>query len=371
MNQGALKPQVWIFLATVVCGIAGLWFMTATSLDARRLSFDLRKIAEDQTVVSVDVPFWIEQAVKVGNLERNPPPRVGVFGDHTAQFFNKSAFGSIEPGPDYFFNQFVQTFSLPEMSEYIDHVAKIGKLPDLSLIQVPNPRVIAGKLLIERRTPGFDDILVGRAERGLLDQINTSFLGFTARLDWMQVISAVFPTLGFVVFSPSDCAAIPDPGWKRFVPGLFRRRLSVEDLKRDICANEDILGFRNDGSRSTTPQLVDDDLPRVGVLQPHHTGEIANRLAHINQTITAQGKRVVFFVPPVDRQERDTPLDRVLSDALVTLNGITVLDMRFGGYDHSYFNLDAEHPGTKFYGALVEELRKRGLLEASVPNPQQ
>jgi len=372
------KKYLLKFVSTVSgLFIAICYLLPAETLDFRKNPFDLRSLSKESVIAFRSVPYWVRQEIKVGQIENFELPKIGVFGDHTAQFFSSKVFE--EDSDLLFFNYFIDGATLPQLANFIDYEGKAGRLPNLLLFQITNPRVHAGSLLINPRTVKSGEVF----SENVTNQYSIfkngwkvakdSFQVFKGKVDWAQVSSSIIPGQKKYIMEPKICSApvTPNPEniFYNILPGFLKRQLSKREFIKHLCSVKFFSGYLRDGSNWIPDKTLGiQDLPREGVLQPEDIETIANYLKAIQASVRKAGKKIVFFTQPINRSDHHGPLDQILTRSIQLCDNLIILEKRFENYEKDYFVLDEEHPGPKFYLELVEELKKRKLLHYQARN---
>src|SRR5262245_14329535 len=101
--------------------------------------FDFRTMHQGELFIALGLTRRQEGAIKVGFAENFDPPQIGMFGNHSFQFFGADAFGRPDDA-SFFFNYWFANLSLPELYRYMRHLEDIRRLPrKMMLVQITTP----------------------------------------------------------------------------------------------------------------------------------------------------------------------------------------------------------------------------------------
>jgi hypothetical protein len=363
------NKHLFKFVSTVLLLLISICFLTGKTLDFRKTPFDLRTLPEGSLLTFRAVPYWIHQEIKIGQLENFNLPKIGAFGGHHIQYFSSKAFKEKEDIS--FFNYFMQGLTLPQLKDFIINEGEIGRLPDLILFQIVNPRIRGGSFLINRKPVMSEEKFSQRNQQEFFQEMwekgRNSFLNFQYKIDWAQVTSSIIPGKAKYIFDPQICGslAVPDFGsvFKNMLPGFLKRQFSEVAFFRHACSLKYLSAYSSDGSNFPLDnRLLKKQLPQEGILQTKDVEIIANYLKAIHRAVEKAGKKIVFFTHPVNKSDHHGQSDQVLSKSIALCDELIILEKRFDGYGPDYFVGDDNHPGSKFYLELVEDLKKRNLL---------
>jgi hypothetical protein len=363
--------------------LAGLALLLSARLPGYRdPPFDFRAMNSDQLFVLHQLTRRQGGAIKVGFAEGYDPPEIGLYGNHIFQFFGSDAFGR-DDSTKLFFNYWYANLSLPEVYRYLRHIEQLGRLPTkLILVQITSPNLDNGHFIINFGNELPPDLLLrGNEGDGLMDKATR--IGETA---WNITENWLHQTLNYNTFilSPlqeTSGKRVVDPGSCRNEeidkPRSFFRRLpnSVQQIfavykGQYFCQRRMWSGaFRNDGS--TDPAYADTRLMRdEDSLRDSDRGLVAGdeyKIARQMGEIDAIGRRhdirVTFIVPPGYESDRsDSVVNQIFDRALALVPEIAVVDDRSKHSDPSFFT-DYHHPSPRYFRLLVQELRRRGIVQ--------
>ncbi len=326
-----------------------------------------------------------EGSVKLGFATSYAPPMIGIFGNHIIGYFSGEAFGRPEE-PEYFFNYSYANLSLPEIYSYVRLLEQRGRLPKkLMLVQITAPNADNGHFIVTLGNELPSEVAGNVLEEG----------GFLGRIwqrvwsAWIVVTNNMHEVLNYNTFalsllqgdyghrvvSPSDCRS-ETPAWLSRMPHKLQAVINAYRGRDYYCDRHTWGGaYRRDGSVDAefgaegpvdTPPPVPNENPLKAAERGISAGdevEIARYLTAIDAVGRRHGVAVVFLVPPVYEKDRhDSVVNKVFNRALALVPDLTIIDHRALRNDPTLF-LDALHPSAKYYRMLVDELRRRGLVE--------
>jgi hypothetical protein len=322
-----------------------------------------------------------EGSVKLGFAEAYPAPEIGAYGNHIIAFFGADAFDRPEEA-EYFFNYYYANLSLPEIRRYLLRVARLNHLPKkLILVQVTPPNADNGGAIIDRGNELPPDVLLSSREddRGLDGPLPLMALSWELIINWLHeilnyntVVMSLFQRGGYEerTLSPANCHENP-PAWLSRLPVMLQSRLGTYGGLR--CVPRLWSGaLRRDGSQlvagpETRTPLVQNENALKETERALRAGD-EQKIAHEMQAIDAIGRRygvkVVFIVPPVYETDRhDSVVNQILDRALALVPDVAVVDHRNLHSDASLFE-GGIHASAQYYRILVEELRRRGVVNS-------
>jgi hypothetical protein len=345
--------------------------------------FDFSTMSSQQLFVVTQLTRRQEGSVKVGFAEAYDPPEIGLYANHIFQYFGSEAFGRSDDS-GYFFNYWYANLALPEIYRYLRHIEQLGRLPrKLIIVAITSPNIDNGQFIINfgNELPP-DLILLGNEGDGILGK--TRRFGEIA---WNVVENWMHQTLNYNTFIlgllqsrygervvDSESCRIRDLNVS--LPALVGRLpLSIQPIvgaygEHYFCQRRLLLGaFRRDGS--TDPAYVDAQLiQNEDLLKDTDRGlsagderEIARQMRAIDAIGRRHDIRVVFVVPPAYESDRDdSVVNQVFNRGLALVPELTIIDDREKRSDASLF-VDYRHPSPKYFRILVDEMRRRGVVE--------
>jgi hypothetical protein len=343
--------------------------------------FDFRAMNARQMFVVDKLTRRQEGSVKVGFAEGYDPPEIGIYGNHIFQFFGSDAFGRDDAG--YFFNYWYANLALPEIYRYLRHLEELGRLPrKLILIQITSPNLDNGQFIINFGNELPPDLLLAENE-------GVGLVGKAMRIGeaaWNVTENWVHQTLNYNTFilsllqnrvskrlvDPESCrnteAERPQSPWGS-LPASFQQLLAGYGGQY-LCQRYVLSGaFRRDGSTDTAyvdmHLVLDKDLLRDADrgLAAGDEYEIARLMRAIDAIGRRHGIPLTFVIPPAYESDRSgSVVNQIFNRGLALVADLSVIDDREKHSDPSLF-IDYYHPSPKYFRLLVEEMRRRGIVE--------
>jgi len=347
-------------------------------------AFDFAAMAPNQLFIVHGLTRRQEGSVKVGYAEAHPPPQVGLFGNHIAQYFGAAAFDTDgHPAAEgTFFNFWFANLALPEIQRYLLHLENLDHLPRrLILVQVTSPNIDNGQFIVNFGHELPPDLLLARdPEAGwLARRLADCDAAWQVVENWLhELLNYNTLILGLAhhgtaprIVDPATCGAGRDaalPGWLRRMP-LTVREILAESGPDSACQASLWSGaFHRDGATDPAyagATLVKNEDPLVASergLAPGDERAIAEWMRAIDRIGRRHAIPVAFVLPPAYESDRDgSAVNRIFNQALALAPELTVIDDRGLRGDASQF-VDYLHPSPRYFRGLVERLRARGLL---------
>ncbi|HEY1243190.1 MAG TPA: hypothetical protein VGF29_00010 [Hyphomicrobiaceae bacterium] len=375
------------FGLTLACFVGAAFWLYLRLPSYRSPAFDFRMLKPDEAFNAQGLTRRQDGSLKLGFAESYPPPAIGAYGNHVIGHFGSDAFGR-PPDPAYFFNFGYANLALPEVHAYLLHLERLGHLPRrLAIVQVTTPNNDNGRYIVDWGNELPPDVVLeglpgGRvgnlgeavtvAARVLVNELHEVFSYNTA------ILSLVQGGRDHRIVGPAACTDAA-PAWLLRLPTAVRSVVGPRVGRPFYCLPHYWwLGYRRDGS-NTAPGAREGggDRPLVQNENPLKDSERAlnagdeRRIARYLRAIDAIGRRngvkVAFLVPPVyETDRRDSVVNQVFDRALALVPEIAILDHRGLGGDATLF-ADYNHPSAKYYRLVVQELRRRGLLDEAAP----
>ncbi len=326
-----------------------------------------------------------EASIKLGFIESQPPPRVGVFGNHQVQYFSAKSLPE-EPPPEEFFNFWYANLSLTELRDYVAYVDSLDKLPrDLILVHITTPNNDNGGNILGYQDELPEDIhrfyerqqSSGAALRSTYFRAAQLWSELRYLVDWKTLAAGILSENRLAIVDPTACTELDSvPARAEGAVARILGRLAVaralpeerrsENL-RDLCSGKPMHVIRRDGSAYSNYNLralVRNEEPVDGPdqkLRPGDEKRIADQMRDVAAIAERRGRRLAFLITPVHETDRHSPSDEIMSAALRQVPELEVLDHRHQFRQAEYF-VDYDHPNEKYFERVVEELRKRKLL---------
>lgn len=379
---GSARYLASFSLTLAVC--IGLAFWAASRLESfRDRPIDFYSMSEDTLVIVNGLTRRQSAFLKIGFAETHPPPPVGVFGNHQFHYFSSRAFG-LGLNSKLFFNFTYANLGLPEVRDYLQHLANRKQLPTkLVIVQITTPNNDNGQFIL-----GYNGELpasmvqypnvTNTAE--LVQVLLHKYKVWRAELvNRLSYSTFIFGLLGGGdrdrILSRSACEdsrSLPTANSRflRILPIDIRNAFMIGD-SRKYCYPEIYWGsaIQPDGSKNAKfakegPLVKNENPldPNKRFLRFGDDRTIANYMQEISQIVAGSGARVVFVVPPVFESNRESIVDSVFTKALTHMPKLSVIDHRKLEPKKSYF-INYDHPGPEYFQYLVSTLRKRGYLE--------
>lgn len=358
--------------------------------DFRETPIDFRALAEGEFINSEGLTRDQLGALKIGFAEGYDPPDIGLFGNHQFQYFNAEAF-SKSGVTDQFFNYWHANLSLYDVYDFLSFLADKGKLPRrLVLVQVTSPNNDNGGFIIGRSHEMPQDIAYYTAKNqavildgfsaNLFDQARKSLLWMKDTYSYTTLAMGLFlrdRTDRLVDLSQCKDATQVERGLSarlaRYLPAMLARYMgTVTGSARYYCnpTTWAILmgrdGAYNSDAVVSRPQLDANPLdPQQSQLTLSRLDELSSVFANITRLGNRHGVKVAFIVPPVYETERYSVVDAVFDKATEPLKPeVVFVDHRTMTRPRELF-INYDHPGPRYFDALVQDLLKRGLVEPS------
>lgn len=374
------------FLAIVLafCAIA-IWANLRLST-FRESPLDFHKLSERDLVIVHGLTRRQEGGLKLGFAETFDPPEVGLFGNHSFQYFGASAFGRPFDSR-YFFNYWFANLSLPEVRDYLLHLEDKRKLPKkLILVQITTPNNDNGGVIVDLNYELPPDLLLEGALRAdaPIEKVR-SFVGAI----WNLLEGALHQIFGYQTFilglrgSTMDGRVLDITHCQAseigkdlslierlmlLMPATLRELASAVDA-RYYCNREFWRSaFQRDGSHNANFNQ------RNPIKNASNLSDKTRRLVFGDETriarymreIAAIGRRndvaTAFVVPPVYEDIRPSIVDEIFDGAMQLVPDLNVLDHRSLRGDPVFF-MRFDHPSPEYFRVLAVDLQSRGLVE--------
>ncbi|MDJ0951659.1 MAG: hypothetical protein QNJ94_22340 [Alphaproteobacteria bacterium] len=349
----------------------------------RETPIDFYALNEDTIVISHGLTRKQRASLKVGFAENFAPPQVGLFGNHQFKYLTRNVFPK---GSDkrYFFNFWYANLALPELRDYIAHLASIDKLPTrLVIVQITTPNNDNGSYILGYNGELPSDLVMADASAG-----GTDLIGRLGHLfsEWANELYTSFRyssvLVGIVGSRPEErmlerhaCADTSDFQKAAAHPILLKLPVMVRlpllpADPRKYCDPSVFWSFalQADGSYDVKYHNLGRPIRNENQLDPGRRQlkfgddrRIAALMRQIADVVQAAGRQVAFVVPPVYETDRFSSVDRVFDEALALVPDIPVLDHR-RHRDKKGFFVNYDHPSEAYFRFMVEDLAARALL---------
>lgn len=354
-------------------------------VDLRGEPIDFGALGPSELIVEQGLTRAQAGGLKIGYLERFPPPRIGLFGNHQVQYFGADALPA-RPSPGLFFNAWYANLSLTELLDLLRYLEAEGKLPTETI-------------LVQATTPNNDN---GRYILGYSGELPPDLVGYGGATDsasllvradhWRNAVeqalhrvfnysTVIFGLAGTAhqdrVVDIAGCNATAQAEPQGFgerllaaLPATVRQQVGAVGGAGAYC--DPVLwgqAFRADGSHDgrfirAHPNRDENPLdPSDTRLRPEHEAELVATLKDLAAIGTRNGLRVILVIPPVYESARHSTVNKVFSDALAEVPELEVIDHR-GAFGEARYFINYDHPGPAYFAALGEELDRRGVLPA-------
>ncbi len=343
----------------------------------RTISF--ASMGEEEVLVNFGITRRQAGSIKLGHAEQATPPRIGIFGNHQVKHFGVRDFGPAA-APDLFFNYWYAESGLPEVRDYIAHLARLDKLPsDTVIVHITTPNNDNGSGIVNLGNELPVDLRLRAIRDGRYGPLQSAALTFSLSYNVISQSLRIYSLAagafkGYRLIQPIDprrCDAndsFSNLGFlgQRLPPSILYE-MNLVDEKRLLCSF--IEGsFRADGSVTLPPKPFN-PTSSSGVSENNRglsAGDdalIADYMRDINDIVTGAGRKLVFLVPPVFEAPRESIVDRLFDKALARLDGdITVIDHRRRAFPKDFFVL-FDHPSDVYFRYLAGELRRLDLAQ--------
>lgn len=379
------RSYVVRFLALLLALCALAVFSNMRLATFREDPFNFHSLKSSEILIVHGLTRRQEGGLKLGFAEAFDPPKVGLFANHSFQYFSSTAFGK-PLDSRYFFNYWFANLSLPELRDYLLHLEKLGKLPaETILVQITTPNNDNGGVIIELNHELPPDLLLEGAMRKAtaLEQARA-----TAVALWNLTESTAQQVFGYATFilglrgssmegrivSQERCAATAESELTLgrrialILPAQLRQMVSGIDY-RYYCAREFWrVAFQKDGSHAAeysvrAPVLNASSLSeRTRRLKYGDDAEIARFMREIAQIGERNNRRVAFIVPPVFETLRPSIVDEIFDAALSRVPDLTVLDHRSLRSERSYF-MRFDHPSPEYFAFVAAQMLGSGIVQ--------
>lgn len=381
MSKNAKYISVFLAVFGMLIGL-NFWAI-GRLISFRETPILFSSLPEDSLVITLGLTRRQAASMKIGFIENAAPPRVGLFGNHSFQYFNGEVFGESDD-PFYFFNFWYTNLGLPEMYYYIKYLAKIDKLPkETVLVQITTPNNDNGEHIITyggelpRDMVDFDDA-EGFGDRW--GKVAHLYQDFTTTLK--QEFNYAAFIFGGVKSRPEgrvlhlkDCDDLSSfkatyPAYFDSLPITLRNVVMPDDSRKYCDKTYWWYGLRPDGAndaRYANGILLLNMNPLNENSRALRLGDenlIASYMRAIDAVVDDAGRKAVFIIPPVYETERPSAVDNVFSAALKLVPELNVVDHRHipERFDLKFY-VSYDHPAPSYFEFLVRELRQRGFVQ--------
>lgn len=322
--------------------------------------FDFRLLKNEYVIDTKSLDRKSIQKIKLAYIENFEAVDLGLFSNHIVQNYSKDDNLDIIQN-DTFFNFWYANLSLTEVHHLLIYLDKIGKLPKKILIGITTPNNDMGGCIIRYR--GELPLYIMSFNKVFTDLKNnfSEFFSF--------IKSYFSPNIFFV-----------NTDYMRIYQTLYELYLRQNIDKWDIsdkmvhvkdCRDTSIvkrltsncyLALKYDGS--TVPKYYNyiepikfgnsNTLPTKLSISDEKI--IVHQINVINSFLKEKNRKVVFFIPPVYEDERDTVAKKIFDSSLDKLNNdVKILDHRFLRGDKSYFDT-FDHASNKYFKFLLKDI---------------
>ncbi len=335
--------------------------------------------------------------IKIAFIENFTPAAVGAFGCHVIDDFSVSAFPKGTPDK-YFYNYDFPHISLLETRDLLAYLASKNKLPgQLVIVSILGPLHADGILILDRSEDfpldivNFFNLYRERQNSFLLPALN-SILKSLDQFEMYMKATYNYKTLllGLLkkddfkqrILSPDDCRQLKiDKGstnsmLTKILPKMGLFTMMAQNNLKNYCSNLD-LSLLADGSRIPQELFLPDserrrlhdqlhmdenkDDDKASKLQYGDEKVIAKIMIDINRIVTEKGRKVVFVITPLYREDKKFLPDEILSNALKMVPDLNIIDHRHIEKDKRYF-IDEVHPSNEYFSYLVRVLQSKKLI---------
>lgn len=369
-----------IFLAVFVIPLGLVFVGTGISTQPYKSVPKFGQMTDDEFLGTNGMGERGRIRLKIEHAEKFGAPNVGLFGSHAVRFMTNQG------GPNKtneFTNFYVMHTGLPDTADLLRKLESTNSLPKkLILVQLHNPHTTNWEHIIFRlwELPWayymrFSDIeITDRVRTGL------KFLGtqIQNRLDLRHFLYRIYrgPLLGCrPVNGVLKIADALNPESKRQVNILSHPVIGALDSGGMIVAPPRLYhpdcgalgGIKNDGSSfdprlNLGQELTPENEPINRNPIAGRAGEIVALMRQINDIAGRNGRKAVFFVPPVYEIDRQSPQSKMLNGVLKSLEPeMLIIDHRLKFRDKKYY-FTTLNPNHLYFQSLMNELKKSSLL---------
>jgi hypothetical protein len=384
MNVTSFDRRWLIRFGIVLSALVGFAIFSTMRLPSfREPAFDFYAMKDKDLFIAHGLTRRQEGAMKVGFAENFAPPEIGMYGNHSFQFFGADAFDK-PADPSDFFNYWYANLSLPEIYRYLRHMEDAGRLPKKTiLVQITTPNNDNGLHIINwghELPPSL--LFISTAGEGVFAKAwrLTGTVGVLVQ-NWLHevfnyntfILGLLQQGPGSRVIDPQTCKSPEEagdrPAWIRRLPLTVQDMFNLEGGNLFCQRRMWWRAFRRDGSNES--EFADETVIQNGnaLLDSHRalkTGD-ETKIAEIMRAINDIGKRndrkVVFIVPPVYETDRhDSVVNEIFNRGVALAPELTVLDHRRLNANLSLFKR-YDHPSPKYFRLVADELRKMGIVQ--------
>ena len=354
-------------------------FTAALQAMRRERTVSFAAIEDHEVLVHFGITRRQAGSIKLGHAERATPPKIGIFGNHQVKHFSVRDFGLTAP-PDQFFNYWYAESGLPEVRDYLAHLARLDKLPsETVLVHITTPNNDNGSGIINLGNELPLDIRLGAVRGGHYGPVQsvavTGYMSYNVIRQSLRIYSlAAGAFKGYRLIQPIDpnrCDAtdsITNLGFlgARLPPSILYE-MQLVDEERLLCSF--IAGsYRADGSVTLPPKPYSPS-SNSGVrendrgLSAGDDALVAAYMRDITEIVTGAGRKLAFLIPPVFEEPRESVVNRLFDKALARLgDDVVVIDHRRKAFSKENFVL-FDHPSDAYFRELVGELRHLNLAD--------
>ena len=319
-------------------------------------------------------------SIKLRYQEKTEPPQIGLFGNHAFQFFSEDSLRRNGVNRT-FFNYWFGNISFTEILIVLEHLENLGKLPTQHIIVgVTSPTNNNGRYIVGYFGEMPDWILEdtnnsGKSvhQNGIVPNIRLQLGAIASWLkrafDYNSFLSGLFAHDTFNrIVDLGECEFESDPNFLQQtidqIPVTIRQLLTTFGVQNIHCNPlqwKETLG--SDGARDeayTPSNPIIDQKPydaSLYALRP----EDAKRIAEVINALEALARRndrtITFIVQPVyeSNRYRVSPMNKIFSKALESLDGIQLIDDRSLRNRRDFF-VDYDHLNTNYYDDLIQRM---------------
>ena len=299
--------------------------------------------------------------IKFAYIENYEKVDFGLFGNHIAQYHSKDKY-TLNQNLN-FFNFWYANISLTEVHHLLIYLDKIGKLPDKILIAITTPNNDMGGSIIRYRGEIPINMISFKKVFKDLNNNFSEFFSFTKNYfspnifikntDYMRIYQTLRETFLRKNVNKWD---------------ISEKLIQIKDCKDTIMGTKTsncYLGLKYDGS--TVPKYYSHTkLIKYGnsktlptKLSSRDKKIIAYQMNSIQKFLKEKGKKVIFFIPPVYEEERETIAKKIFDKSLNEIDkDLKLIDHRNFRKKKSFFE-NFDHTSNEYFKYLIDEINNK------------
>ncbi len=367
-----------IYLSAILVLGIGVSTLSGWGSDPYNPRTAFRDVKPGQILIDNGIKEWDRIEIRIDKTLDEGPPRIGLFGSHVTQYLSAEEIGYSD---NDVMNYFVMHIGLPEIAIVLRHLEANNALPkETILVHLHHPH-----------SPNWEHIIYGiwelpifyyvkysrrRISHTIRDVVRMAGARMRDRLGLENTLFNIIdgPVLGcdaqhgiMAVDETSDVEPKP-PAVKQ--NGTIRKTLIAMGLMKaprrvfnPACGPT--TGLRRDGSSGFQRSSFKADIvPDGEALKPNplaagSAAEIVRQMQGIAETGRRNGRRVVFFVPPIYEKPRESDRSNMLDMAVSKARGegMQVIDHRLLRHERELF-FSQIYTSPRYLRRLLTELNR-------------